>query len=765
MRFNKIYIDAFGKLKDFEIDLKDSFNVLYGENEAGKTTLMAFIKMMFYGSPKNSANLLKSPRRRYLPFSDERFGGKIEFENGGVRYRLERKFASSNATDKITLWNLSTGEKEGIPSSGEIGAGVFGMSAAAFEQSIYLSGFCAGPSESAAAGEIGSKLANLVSSGNEEVSFETVASRLASAKLVYKSKRNHIGISDKLSAKIDSLYEELKNAKESDSDKLNLGVRAEGFKKLVADLERQLTENKETVALYEKLRSAEGFKKIISGYDRLEKEQSSLDALEAKLTAEGVIADDEFFASLSGVTADLRSAAERLKKAPQVDLTEQKGRLESTVEENNQQINKLEVLKEEEKNVRDRLAALDKLLESAKKKPLVWLMVLGIIVLLSGIPAGYILGLPFYSFSVLGLIMFIIGIAVKRPTKAMKNAELEKAELTEKATAKGAEISAVTLKISANEQLIASLNDTIKSSDEAEKCREQIKGLEAELIGKMKPFCGEVPLEHCLKKADELKKVLSEAKAKRAEVGAVQSLVKKEGELAEAKEELAKLGKLPDNNDPRFTDISATKAAIDRLSVKISDYKTRISAIDTEIRTAFVGKKSAEQIQNEIIKATATLKEQEEYCAALDEAYEVLKSSYEELMGSYGPALNLRTAEILEGVTGGKYRSAIVSKDLAVAVEDSESGSLTDWQYLSAGTADQAYLSVRLAVAELIGNDSLQLPVIMDDPFIQYDDSRAENGMEFLKKYSLQRQVIMFTCRRDIKESAEKLSANIYEIR
>ena len=50
MKIKRVYIAAFGGLKNKTVDFEDGFNVIYGENENGKTTVMTFIKMMFYGS-------------------------------------------------------------------------------------------------------------------------------------------------------------------------------------------------------------------------------------------------------------------------------------------------------------------------------------------------------------------------------------------------------------------------------------------------------------------------------------------------------------------------------------------------------------------------------------------------------------------------------------------------------------------------------------------------------------------------------------------
>ena len=46
MKIKSIYISAFGGVKNLKLELDDGFNVVYGENENGKTTVMSFIKMI-----------------------------------------------------------------------------------------------------------------------------------------------------------------------------------------------------------------------------------------------------------------------------------------------------------------------------------------------------------------------------------------------------------------------------------------------------------------------------------------------------------------------------------------------------------------------------------------------------------------------------------------------------------------------------------------------------------------------------------------------
>ncbi len=69
----------------------------------------------------------------------------------------------------------------------------------------------------------------------------------------------------------------------------------------------------------------------------------------------------------------------------------------------------------------------------------------------------------------------------------------------------------------------------------------------------------------------------------------------------------------------------------------------------------------------------------------------------------------------------------------------------------AAGTAEQIYVSLRLALADhTFENDSF--PLIIDDSFVNFDAERTKRMLELLKKVSEKRQILFFTCHRYIME-------------
>lgn len=93
MKINHIKINAFGKVKNKEINLDDNLNIIYGKNEAGKSTILKFIINSFYGISKNKKGKEYSDYERYKPWDTEEFSGKIKYElDNKKKFELMRDF-------------------------------------------------------------------------------------------------------------------------------------------------------------------------------------------------------------------------------------------------------------------------------------------------------------------------------------------------------------------------------------------------------------------------------------------------------------------------------------------------------------------------------------------------------------------------------------------------------------------------------------------------------------------------------------------------
>jgi len=88
MRIQRMYLNGFGIHRDrtFDLDMDAQATVFYGRNEAGKSTLMGFVRSMLFGFPRRSNKL-----ERYEPLSGGVHGGALTIMDGiGREIRLER---------------------------------------------------------------------------------------------------------------------------------------------------------------------------------------------------------------------------------------------------------------------------------------------------------------------------------------------------------------------------------------------------------------------------------------------------------------------------------------------------------------------------------------------------------------------------------------------------------------------------------------------------------------------------------------------------
>jgi len=109
----RLKLDYFGKFSGREIELKPGINIIYGENEAGKSTLHAFIKGMLFGIERLKGRGAASKEdiyTRYLPWDyPGAYGGQMDIRVGEKSYRLQRSF---HANDRyFTITDMETGRE------------------------------------------------------------------------------------------------------------------------------------------------------------------------------------------------------------------------------------------------------------------------------------------------------------------------------------------------------------------------------------------------------------------------------------------------------------------------------------------------------------------------------------------------------------------------------------------------------------------------------------------------------------------------------
>ena len=89
---------------------------------------------------------------------------------------------------------------------------------------------------------------------------------------------------------------------------------------------------------------------------------------------------------------------------------------------------------------------------------------------------------------------------------------------------------------------------------------------------------------------------------------------------------------------------------------------------------------------------------------------------------------------------------SILDRSLAASAQERGSVAAHEVSALSQGAADQLYLAVRLAICELVLPKEKNVPLILDDALINFDDERCAAALRWLKEESKRRQILLFTC-------------------
>lgn len=179
MKINNLKINSYGKLKDKEINLKNGINLVYGPNEAGKSTLIKFIINSFYGISKNKKGKEISDFDKYKPWQGEEFSGKVEYElDDNSKYEIYRDFSKKNP--KIFNESMEDISKEFNIDKNR--GNEFFYEQTKIDEDLFLSTLAINQNEVKLEDQsqnfLVQKIANLAQTGDDNTSFKRVIDRL-----------------------------------------------------------------------------------------------------------------------------------------------------------------------------------------------------------------------------------------------------------------------------------------------------------------------------------------------------------------------------------------------------------------------------------------------------------------------------------------------------------------------------------------------------------------------------------------------------------
>lgn len=221
MKIQNIKINNYGNLKQKEINLQNNINIIYGKNETGKSTLLNYIKNIFYGISKNKNGKELSDYEKYLPWTGEEFSGKIKYElNNKNIFEIYRDFHKKNPV--IFNQNLEDisqdfkiDKKDGNQFFYEqtgIDEKTYTSTIMSLQQEVIL--------DNQSQNNLIQKLANLAGTGDDKVSYQKAIDRI-NKKLIEEvgTSRTQDRPINVIQNRANILYNDLKSKKEAEKSK------------------------------------------------------------------------------------------------------------------------------------------------------------------------------------------------------------------------------------------------------------------------------------------------------------------------------------------------------------------------------------------------------------------------------------------------------------------------------------------------------------------------------------------------------------------
>ena len=183
MRINNLRINSFGKLNNRDLEF-GKFNLIYGDNEAGKSTLLNYIMHMFYGMNKSKSLKSNSDYDRFCPWNSNDFSGQINYDlDDGSNYRVYRDFGKK----EIYIYDKNNTEISNLFSVDKKCGNQFLLDQIKLDKNLLEKTFVINQNSLKVLkndrDELIQKISNLIESGSEEISYEKLQKKLGHLQL------------------------------------------------------------------------------------------------------------------------------------------------------------------------------------------------------------------------------------------------------------------------------------------------------------------------------------------------------------------------------------------------------------------------------------------------------------------------------------------------------------------------------------------------------------------------------------------------------
>jgi len=733
---SKLVAEKFGGLNDKTLSLNSGLNIVFGPNEAGKSTWAAVIKMMFYGWGTKKDE--KIDYEKYCKDSNFLIRTFIEEYNGRQLF-LER---AKKDTCKVIYADDGTSVPDltgAMP--GEI---LFEVDRETFEKTSFVGQLQLQPGKTDG---IEHKLASILKTGDAQglVSFEDARKVLDELIKDFSGTRGNAKIKN-IKSKISELESVLSENRsllvELNEAKVLLDEKSDEFERL-----KLLSHSKEALNAKKTLEK-------LTGYIDIVKEKESKLLLKKELIQKDGISPDLEFVNMCEEKLrnceNIRQQLETIKFDYQTIKQELDDCELKCTEKSRFSEEKATTLKNEIDSLKNTIVVQEQLkIASAKSSKSLWaLLFSALVLLLTGVLAVF-LSAPIIMVLVVLAVAVALGIAffalkLKRTPEPVQ-ASQRISEILEE------------LNCQSVQELETEINSTAVLVRECASKKSALATLGNKLQLKRNEFEGALADLKSTSKSyfvnyEDLFVLKGELNALKVQVS---DIIANETEINIAKQSISAL--LVNNSEEQL--ISLAKHSVEEFDAAAAEGAAiQASAVDLEIRTlgeeiarksAMLGTKgkTLDEIEVESSHQYELLREYTEKDQAARLAMELLGEAYEEFSSKYAPELAVKAQEIFSRITGDKYDVTKMNSEFELTVGDSRIESRFDESKLSTGTLEQLWISLRLALVEMIYEKSgMKPPLVLDDAFVNFDDERCKKALEYLVEISKERQIILFTC-------------------
>jgi DNA repair exonuclease SbcCD ATPase subunit len=705
MWLKRLELKNFKRLVDFQAQFSPGINVVKGPlNEMGKSTLLDGIIVALFHNPKSTAKELKD----YVSWgSTGQCETSLEFEDKGKRYLLEKDF------DKGTVRLIDGNTREELDTFKEISKKVAEL-LGTNSDNLFLCSSCIRQAQvseiSSGKKEISESLEEIVSGGKESTLASQVIQKLDDK---ISEMRKGLDRPAKIDGSLKSLKRQLENRSREYTDIENEVSRVETQKIELVEVNKQLAQVKE---------EHEKYRVWLEKNKQCKEIEASIKDLEQKYDEV-----EELLGGINKLTTKLEEANEALRSSEGFEDEQRVSGFRR----------KLDAIQNTREGIEKDLAVRERELAEAKgkldrRKSVRFFgsgngIATALTILIGGIIGALVVSLYFLSLVILGVALLTITI---RARTVLVRAETSTSDIERRLRKMKEALDELNREES---ELLAEVKcNTVGEFDEKERefrfSLKEKNSLEAQLKGVLRGKA----IEDLQKQKQEIARDLAVEKAKLTE------------DLIETRLSPEKYIEL----EMKLQSLEVTRSELeDRRRDSVAVIKAAKRDAEEQVR-----------LEEELESLQEALKHEQRKVKVYALAKEFVSRARTEILSSTEEALEEEIQRYLAVFTNDKYKQVrrVNKEALEFWVYSDEKGDWAKPEELSGGAIDEFYLAFRLALVGLIFRDK-KPPLILDDPFVNFDSVRLANTLNFFKTLASDYQIIIFT----LSDLYDKVADNI----